>query len=259
MPSISEIAKRVTKLASDNSPAILTATAVTGVVTTAVLAAKASFEAADILAMEEELRPDEYLRMLEEDRLGRTKLVWQCYIPAGIAGISTIAACVASQHISSRRNAALLSVASLTENAFTQYKEKVLEQIGENKEQKVRDAVAEDRVRANPPKSTEVIITGQGDMLCHESMSGRYFKSNPNAIGKAVNEANQEILQNMYCSQNDFNNLLGLEPTTYGFEVGWNIDKMIEVQFTSMLTDDKEPVLVIGYNHMPFVHYDKIG
>jgi len=259
MPSISEIAKRATKFASNNSPAILTATAVTGVVTTAVLAAKASFEAADILAMEEELRPDQYLQMLEEDRLGRAKLVWKCYIPAGIAGVSTIAACVASQHISSRRNAALLSVASLTENAFSQYKEKVLEQIGETKEQKVRDAVAEQMVKDNPPKAAEIIVTGKGEMLCLESYSGRYFRSTPNDIEKAAISVNQYILQNMYADQNEFNNLLGLEPTTQGYEVGWNIDKLIELQFSSMLTQDKEPVLVVGYMHIPFPKYDKIG
>lgn len=259
MPSISEIAKRASKLVSDNSPAILTATAVTGVVTTAVLAAKASFEAADILAIEEELHPEEFVKMLEDERFGRTKLVWKCYIPAGIVGASTIAACLASQHISSRRNAALLSVASLTENAFSQYKEKVVEQLGAQKEQKVRDAVAEDRVRDNPPKNAEIIVTGQGEMLCLESFSGRYFRSTPLAIEKAAISVNQYILQNMYADQNEFNNLIGLEPTSQGYEVGWNIDKLIELQFTSMLTQDKEPVLVIGYMHLPFVKHDKVG
>jgi len=258
MRSISEIAKRAGKLVSNNSPAILTATAVTGVVTTTILAAKASFEAADILAMEEELRPDEFITMLEEDRLGKAKLVWKCYIPTAVAGASTIAACIASQHISSRRNAALLSVATISENALKQYQAKVVEQMGANKEQKVRDAVAEDQVKANPPKSTEVVITGPGDMLCYESMTGRYFKSNPNAIEKAAIEVNQHILQNQYADMNMFNNLLGLETTGYGYEVGWNLDELVEIQFSSILAEDKTPVLSIGYTHMPKTKYDKV-
>jgi len=256
MPSITELAKRASKLVSDNSPALLTATAVTGVVTTAVLAARASFEAADILAMEEELRPDEYIRMLEEERFGRTKLVWKQYIPAGIAGATTIAACLASQHISARRNATLLSVYSLTETAFKEYKAKVVEQVGETKERQIKDSIAEDRIKANPP-SSEVMIFSEGQMVCYDIDSDRYFHSDMQTIRRAENDINHQINTNMYASLGDFYNLVGLPPTGNSDTLGWNIDNRLELEFTSVLLKEK-PYLAIRYNREPKPGFHKV-
>lgn len=255
MPSISELAKRAAKLASDNSPAILTATAVTGVVTTAVLAARASFEAADILAMEEELRPDEFIRMLEEDRLGRTKLIWKCYIPTAIVAGSTIAACLASQHISSRRSAALLSAYSLSENAFKEYKNKVVEQVGAKKEQGVRDAVAEDRLHANPP--SEVMIIGDSEIMCYDMYSDRYLKSDMQALRRAENDINRDINTDMYASLSDFYNLIGMKPTSSADQLGWNGDNKLELEFTSVLLEEK-PYLAFRFKRDPRPDFHKV-
>lgn len=246
MQTASSLAKRLGKTLSDNSPVILTAAGVAGVLTTAVLTGKAVLKADQIL-----------WEAQETDELKQFELVWQCYIPPAIAATGTIAAIIGAQHISNRRSAALMSLYSLTDTAFREYKDKVVEQIGENKEQKVRDSVAQDRVEKNPP-TREVLLVGSGDVLCYETMTGRYFHSNMENLRRAENDINRQINQDMYASLNEFWNLVGIPSTGYGDLVGWNLDTPLDLQFTSVLSENSMPALAVGYAKMPKEKYDKV-
>lgn len=248
-----DILKNLPNLLKENSPVVLTGVAVAGTVSTALLTAKATFR-----AREEWLRYDWNNDLVPSDPRERRKeavsMTWKHYIPPVVTGAVTIGCIVGANTVSSRRNTALVTAYSLTDRAFSEYKEKVIEQIGETKEQRVRDAIAQDRVNQDPP-TREIVIAGSGDVLCFESLTGRYFSSTMETLRKAQNDVNSEILTDMYQSQNDFHRLIGLDPTGYGETVGWNTDKMLELQFSSILSPDGKPCLSIGYRHLPFVNY----
>ena len=66
------------------------------------------------------------------------------------------------------------------------------------------------------------------------------------------------MLNEMYVSLNDFYEELGLEPSDLGSKMGWNIDMgMIEMDFSSQLSDDGRPCLVIDFNIPPKYGYSK--
>jgi hypothetical protein len=50
---------------------------------------------------------------------------------------------------------------------------------------------------------------------------------------------------------------LGLEGTSYTSMVGWGPENMVEVEFHSVLKDDK-PVLAINFNYPPTTAYMKL-
>ena len=250
---IAMLARGLQKTVVDNSPAILTAIGVAGTVSTAVLSAKAHGTASvDILKYEEEL----HVVVTPRERFD---LTWKLYIPAVATGTATIACIIGANTISTKRQAALATAFSLSEVAFKEYKDKVVEQIGANKEQAVVDSIAQDRVAANPVSSNQVLVASGGNVLCYESMSGRYFRSDVETIRKAENDINRQILTDMYASQNEFNVLIGLPPTSYGEEVGWTIDKKLEIQLSAVLSEDGKPCLCIGYLWTPVRDYHKIG
>lgn len=251
MVKITNLLKQGSKLVSDNSPIILTATAVAGVLTTAILSGRAAVKAADILRVEEAYRELDFEPTLKE----QLELTWKCYIPPVVAASSTIAAIIASNHISSRRNAALFSLYSLTDVAFKEYKDKVIEQIGVPKEQKVHDAIAESRMAANPP--TREIIIGEGEILCCELYTGRYFKSTQESLRRAENDVNFEINQSMYASLDDFYHAVGLPSTDYCNEIGWNVDNRLELQF-SWAGQDGKPALGFSYRKAPSANFMKL-
>lgn len=252
--TLSNIAKRAEKLIADNSPVILTAVAVTGTITTAVLASRASFKAKELFDIEEYHR--EYVEEVAPmDIREKVNLSWKLYVPAVGTGAITIACIIGANRIGTRRAAAMAAAYSLSEKAFVEYKDKVIEKMGETKEQKVRDSIAQDRVDANPVSTREVIITGGGDVLCYDSITGRYFESNVETLRKAQNDINQQILSSMYATLHEFYSLIGLPSTLYSSEVGWNNDNMLELQFSTVLSEDGKPCLSVGYATYPIRGY----
>jgi hypothetical protein len=256
--SVTEILKRVEKLAVDNSPAICTAIGVVGTITTAVLTGRAALKADDILyeATEERYTQTgdlDYQPTLKEKVL----LVWPVYIPPVTTGAVTITCIIAANRIGNRRAAALAAAYTLSERAFADYKDKVVEKIGEKKAIAVRDEVAQDKVRTTKKSDREIIITGT-DVLCLDSISGRYFVSNVEAIRKAVNDINFKIRNDNYASLSDFYNLIGLRNTSISDEMGWNLDVNFDVEFSTALTEDDKPCVVIMYRLQPIRGYSRL-
>ena len=89
------------------------------------------------------------------------RLTWRYYVPTAIMGGLTIACIIGANSINLRRNAALAGAYSLTEAALKEYQAKVIETIGDKKEQAIRDDIAKDRVKEHPLGEREVIITGK--------------------------------------------------------------------------------------------------
>ncbi len=67
----------------------------------------------------------------------------------------TIVCIVGSSKAGGRRTTAAVAAYSLTERAFSEYKEKVVEQIGKGQEQKIRDEIVQDQVDKKPLGKTD--------------------------------------------------------------------------------------------------------
>ena len=244
---------------NSNSTTILSATAVAGVIATAILAAKAAPKAKAALdevdQINEALSHDEPERTLKDNVL----ITWKFYVPTVISGAATIACIVGANQIGLRRQAALLGAYTLADTAFREYKDEVIKQIGANKETKVTDEIAKRRIDENPVRDDQVIITGGGEQMCYDVLSGRYFKSDIETIRQAANNINQQIVGgDMYASLNEFWAFLGLGPTTLGEEMGFNLEHFVELVFTSHLAQDGQPCLAVGYSKLPIADYGKV-
>jgi len=245
--NISNIAKSVRTAMKKHSPEILTGIGVAGMITTAVLAVRATPKA--LILIEE--KKDE-LEVDELTPVETVKAAWPCYIPAAITGVLSTACLIGASSVNVRRNAALATAYTLSESALKTYQEKVIETIGEKKEQDVRDAVAKDHVTRNPVRSNEVIITERGNTLCLDVLSKRYFRSDIDKLKKAENELNRQMRNDMFISLNEFYDELGLDHIDIGDDFGWDIDKgYIELDFSSQLASDGTPCLVIGHSNRP--------
>ena len=250
---LSSISKGIRSVITKHSPEVLTGIGIAGMITTTIMAVRATPKA--LILIEE--RKEE----IDVDKLTPIELIkttWTCYIPAAITGGLSVICLIGANSVNARRNAALATAYTLSESALKEYQEKVIETIGEKKEQTVRDAIAKDRIDKNPVSSREVIITEKGNTLCYDSISGRYFKSDIDKIKKAENELNRRMRDEMYISLNEFYYEIGLNPIGIGDDLGWNIDRgYIELNFSSQLTDDGTPCLVIDYQVAPRYEYDR--
>ena len=246
----SDLAKRLAKLTTDNSPAIFTALGVAGALTTAYLTGKASFKAAAVI-QESEKEIDCPLKPRE-----KVEDTWKLFIPPAGSAVVTIACIILANRIGSRRAAALAAAYAISERGFAEYKAKVIEKLGESKEQKVRDEVAQDRVKNNP--FNELVIIGEGQVICYDSYTGRYFMSDMETLRKAENDINYQINHDYYASLTDFYNKIGLPPTSMSDSMGWNADKLLELETSAVLTETNKPCLAIDFRIQPIHGYSRL-
>ena len=243
-----DILNPVKKIVKLHSPLLLSGAAILGTVTTAYLSGKASFRAAEVIRAHEEQEPqliDRKKRLKE-----RTKLVWKLYIPTAVSTASTFVFIVGANRMGARKLLAANGALGFTEQAFSSYREKIIEEFGERKDVAIRDKVATDRINSNPPPSPEVMFTGPGVVLCCEIFTGRYFTSDMESLKQAMNELNSEMLQQDYASLDDFYWRVGLKPTTQSGQIGWRPDKLMELNFTAVMTQDGRPCLAFDYNYV---------
>ena len=187
------------------------------------------------------------------------KTTWFCYIPAVITGTLSIACLIGASSVNAKRNAALATAYTLSESALKDYQGKVVEMFGEKKHETVKDAIAKDKIEKNPVVTREIIITEKGNTLCYDAISGRYFKGDIDKIKKAECELNRRMRDEMYVSLNDFYYEVGLDNIKIGDELGWNIDNgYIDLSFSSQLTSDGTPCLVIDYSIAPRYNFSEL-
>ena len=237
-----------------HSPAILTALGITGMIGTTVLAVKATPKALDLIENKKEELDKDKLTVMET-----VKATWKCYVPAAITCATSAACLIGASSVHTKRNAALATAYKLSESALIEYRDKVVETIGEKKEQSVRDAIAKDHVEKNPVTNNEVIITDKGYTLCYDELSGRYFYSDIEKIKKAANELNRQMLNDMYVSLNELYYELGLEGTKLGEQMGWNVDRgLIDLKFSATVSADDRPCIVLDYRVPPMYDYQNM-
>ena len=252
-PNMANVFKSVRVFTSKHTPEILTGFGIAGMVTTTVLAVKGTPKALKLIDMKKEEEGVEKLTAIET-----VKTTWKCYIPAALIGTASVACLIGASSVSARRNAALATAYKLSETALTEYREKVVETIGEKKEQVIQEKVDKERLEKNPVTKNEVIITDRGTTLCYDYQSGRYFKSDIEKIKKAVNEINRQMLLYDYVSLNEFYDVLGLERTPMGDDLGWRVDRgYIEPRFSSHIADDGTPCIVLNYEVAPQHDYSR--
>jgi phenylpropionate dioxygenase-like ring-hydroxylating dioxygenase large terminal subunit len=132
-----------------------------------------------------------------------------------------------------------------------EYRAKVVEQLGKPKEKELRDSIARDRVEANPVTEKNLIVTGKGETLCYDALSGRYFKSDIETIRQVLNKLSRDMMSEQTVSLNQIYSDLDLEETKLGDEMGWHIDDgLIDPSFSSHLANGI-PCLVLDFETPP--------
>lgn len=249
--------KSVRAAAKRHSPEILTGIGIAGMITTTVMAVRATPKALALIGERE---------VEEERKLSKTEVVkttWTCYAPSVIVGGVSIACLVGSTSVNLRRNAALAAAYSCAETALREYQDKVVEVIGEKKEQTIRDAVAKERIEKHPVSERQILYTGHGDTLCYDVWCSRYFKSDIEVIRRAVHDLNDRLRSEDYISLNEFYSAIDLEEAKVGEILGWNIGKgYIKLSFSSVLASDSTsfpdtPCLVIDFQIPPQYEYTR--
>lgn len=245
--------KNLEKLTVDNTPAILTAVGVAGAITTAVLSGRSAVETYVILE-DAKPGPDQMDYGLGIDRKEKAKLVWQVWVLPVSVGAITCTSIVMANRIGTRRAAAMATAYVISEKAFEEYREKVVEKLGVNKERAARDEIAQNRVSKMDDSD---IFLDEGEVLCCDQFTGRYFKSTMENIKKAQNDTNYQIMHSGNQSLSEFYGRLGLEPTSMSDGLGWNSDNLMDILFSTTMSPNGKPCISIDFRVTPIRNFHR--
>lgn len=255
---------------SKHSPEILTGIGIAGMITTTILAVKATPKALRLIEEAEDkklsVQVKEGVKPSDRDcsltTVETIKVAWKPYIPAVVTGTVSIVCLIGASSVHTKRNAALATAYQLSSTAFSEYKEKVIETIGEKKEKTVREKVAQKKVDEHPVSQNQVIVAGSGDVLFLEPVSMRYFTSDIERVRRVINDINYRMVTGMegYISLSEFYDEIGLPHTNQSDDIGWNMyrDGQIETTFSPTIAEDGKPCLMLEFMVSPRYEYEKL-
>lgn len=190
-----------------------------------------------------------------------TKATWKHTVPLFVKTIASGGLIIAGDHMHNKRTVALAAAYSISASTLSDYKLKIKELIPDEKVKELEDKVAQAKVDNNPKEDRSVILTGDGDFLIYEEITGRYFKSNWNKVQLACNELVGSALgQVTPCiTVSDWLDALGIPTTIYSDNIGWPIYKgnnhRLYITASSALTEDNKPCISIHYENLPEALY----
>lgn len=258
-----EFVTKVTEVTDKNSPAILTGLGVLGLITTGILAYKAGAKAKDVI---EEHKED--LKMVKKnDKEAKREVIKETIkdvapiiAPPVLIGAATIACIIGSNTISAKRITVLSTAYTVAERSIKELQAKTEEVVGDKKVKDIHNAIIKDGVKKNPPdKEGKIYITGNGEVLCKDLYTNTVFKSNAQAIERAILDLSSECLGSYWVSLSDFYDALGIDISKMSDDLGWNNEDLVHgrlpISFTAVLTPDNEPCLGIDYMVYPRTDY----
>lgn len=260
MMSIKDITSKVVNGAKKHSPEILIGMGVTGMIASTVLAVRATPKALELI----EDKKDE----LDVDWLTKKEIVeaaWRPYVPSIALSVVSAACIIGGTTTNLKRNAALATVYSISENTLKEYQRRTVEIVGEEKAKEIEREVSRGKARENisivsTDDSQFLCNTGDGNTLFYDTLSGRYFRSSVNSVDRAINNINKMMLTEHYITINEFYNELGIPTIGAGSLIGWIIDReMADISYDSDLDENGNPYVVIEYKNKPRPLYDYNG
>ena len=145
-----------------------------------------------------------------------------------------------------KRQALLAGTVYSMEQMLIEYQKKVVEMIGEKPEREIRNAIAQDHVDKSPP--IPVLFEPDTDVWCY--YKGYNFRNNYRKLKDIQNEANHEMIANLYLSESDLLWMFDPErryivPSQDSRQLGWTVDRLMEFDIFPCMAPDHQPALEI--------------
>lgn len=234
-----------TLLVQKNSPELLFAAGIVGMVGSTVLACRATLKLDEVLdeaqrklELAKTLQHDEYS---EKDRSRDVSLIYfqtsvktvKIYGPAIIVGGLSVAALTKSHTILTKRNAALTAAYAALEKGFNEYRARVIEKYGEEQDRNFRYGTQQVEV-VDPDTNRKKIVTrvGPGE----PSIYARFFDYSSSSWSKEPeynliflkcqqNYANDLLRARGHVFLNEVYDMLGIPRSKAGAVVGWLLSR----------------------------------
>ena len=231
-----------------NAPHILMGLGTSGSIAAVIFAVKATPKAMnakrDAKRLKNEDSDDIYVVDLTVPET--VKACGKYYIPAVGMELFSLLCFWGAHGIDVRRQALLAGLCSTAEQALIEYQKKVVEMIGAEPEKEIRKAISQDHIDQNPPPS--MLIESDTDVWCY--YKGYKFRSNYLKLKETQNDANHELIANLYLSESDLLWMFDPDhrcvvPSQESRMIGWSVDRLMEFDILPCMDPYHRPALEV--------------
>ena len=243
----------VKNFASKNSPVLLLAAGISGLLASDILTATATVKAVHKIDAIKYERDTAFLGKKEI-----VKATWKYYIPVVLTASTGVGCLMFSNKLTNEKNSAVVAAYGASQTMLSNYIKKNKEIGGEENHTKVVKSMAEETVNAEDNH----IIVPVGQVLCYDAQTGLLFPSTRNDILQAVNSINSNLLTEMYISYGDFCYELGIEIGLVGDTIGWSVESVPQHDLIracldgSGVTKDGQPYMIVDFDIRPSGDFD---
>lgn len=224
------------KCLKKNSPTILSCIATVGVVTSTVLAVRATPKALKAL---EDATND---KGEELTKFETVRVAIPIYIPTVVTCASTIMCIFGANALNKKQQASLISAYALLDDTFKKYRKAANDAFGEDADSKIISQIAK-RVWISPNGCNvyDPDMDYEGDkFLFYDFVSQRYFNATLNAVLNAEYHINRNLQLRGEVSINEFYEFVGIPSVENGDNIGWNMDYMLTAIGSTWLDFDND-------------------
>ena len=205
------------------SPTMLSSIAAIGVVLSTVIAVKATPKAL-ILLKDAKTYKNDNLTKFET-----IKTVAPVYIPTAISCLTTIFCILGANMLNKKQQMSLISAYALLENSFKRYRKAAINVYGNDADLKIQAETAKMTYISHDGYSTYNPHMDESEqILFYDFYSDRYFNATSAAVINAQYHLNRNLSLRGYATINEFYEFLGIDILENGYEIGWDMDCLME-------------------------------
>lgn len=205
-----------------NSPHILFAVGVVGIVGTAYLAHRAALQVQEVLP-----DPEYNGELSKKEKAVVTRDVIRVYTPPVLVGVVTIGCFTGSHYILHKRYTGVVAAYAVLDSAYKEYRKRVIAEVGEEKERELYYGTKQiEYIADDGTTQVKTVSAGRSEYSkFFDKKNVNYIEGNPQYslifLKAQQNFAHDRLQSRGYLMLNEVYKELGFEPTTRGAVVGW--------------------------------------
>lgn len=239
--------KPVVKSVEKHAPEIMIGIGVAGLIGDIFMTAKIAPKA------DRKLKKAEFQKGEPLTKTEAVKEVGRDFVPIILIALISTLSIVCGARDMQKRTAAMAAMYTIAETALADYKNQVVEVVGEEKEKEITKKADErraEKIFTAQKSDVQVIDPYRNYQKFYDLYRGIMFYSSETAIDKAVNSLNRIINEGSSVTLNDFYYELGLDPVEFGNDIGWEGRNLIDIRYGAFRKDGI-PISTTNFKYNP--------
>lgn len=190
------------------------------------------------------------------------KIAAKSYISPALGTVASASLIIGGLASNCKKNEAFASMCMASNAALKQYKERVIETVGEEKEKEIakKVVVKDGEIVEDIDDVSDIMAYANKDKVYTfiDSYSGRRFKCTKNKLDHVKNILNERLLTEYNIYLNEYYDEIGLKHTDAGEILLWNADEgLLNIKYEPMFDDYGNITILVSFTEKPSKDYYK--